>query len=43
MDAKIADVAWKYDVAFRFSKAGIVTSGMILDFAYIFESYMLFC
>lgn len=43
MDAKIADVAWKSDVAFRFSMVGIVTCGVILDFAYIFASTMLFC
>ena len=42
MDSKIANVAWKSDVAFRFSMAGIVTRGVILDFAYIFASTMLF-
>ena len=43
MDAKIVGVAWKYDVAFRFSMDGIVTRGVILNFAYIFASTMLFC
>ena len=43
MDAKIADVAWKSDMAFRFSMARIVTRGVILDFAYIFALTMLFC
>jgi hypothetical protein len=31
MDEKFADVAWKSDVAFRFSMAEIVTRGVILD------------
>jgi hypothetical protein len=43
MDAKIVDVAWKFDVTFRFSMARIVTRGVILDFAYILASTMLFC
>ena len=43
MDAKIADVAWKFDVAFGFSMVGIATRGVILGFAYIFASTMLFC
>ena len=34
---------WKYDVAFRFSMVGIVTCGVILNFAYIFASTILFC